>query len=199
MRYAGVYYSKMAIIGLVCVVMCIVSYGRNLREICTRKEWSKSFRKKPVPSLNSTLDIRSRITQIISTIQNGEVEMNNVKIEICNSAKKKSTRSSHNLGNAIRLTISLMIATAVSYIGNLLYVFTLMVKMLNPKMFQQSILPVYNILTLGYFVNNAINPLVFCLLDRSFRHQCLKLYGNIFSKKNISQAKNWFNLLSNTN
>ncbi|CAC5410846.1 unnamed protein product [Mytilus coruscus] len=171
--------------GLFCIVMSVVSYGRILHEICTRKKWRKSLRKKTVPSLNSTSDIRSETTQVISTIQNAEVKINNMQIEICKKAKKTSSRSSHNLGNAIRLTVSLMIATAVSYVGNLLYVFTLMYRMLNPKIYHTHIRPVSFILVRAYFINNAINPFVFCLMDRTFRQEFLKLYKNICSKKNI--------------
>ncbi|CAC5425189.1 unnamed protein product [Mytilus coruscus] len=69
-RHTGVYYSITLLIGLVCVVLCIVSYGIILCKISTRKEWRKSLRKKPIPSGNSTSDIRSETTQVISTIQN---------------------------------------------------------------------------------------------------------------------------------
>ncbi|XP_052086624.1 olfactory receptor 4K17-like [Mytilus californianus] len=185
-EYLGIYYSITLFIGLVCVVMCIVSYGRILQDICTRKKWRKSIRKRSVSSLNSTSDIRSGTTQITSTIQNEAVKLNKLQAGTCDRANKKSTRSSHNLGNAIRLTISLMIATAVSYIGNMLYVFTKMVHILNPKMYKNSIRPVSDIIGRGFFVNNATNPVVFCLLDRTFRQECLKLYGKICSEKNNS-------------
>ncbi|XP_052086510.1 cholecystokinin receptor type A-like [Mytilus californianus] len=171
-RHTGVYYSITLLIGLVCVVLCIVSYGIILCKINTRKEWRKSLGKKPIPSGNSTMDTRSETTQVISTIQNGEVKVNPVQTEIRDRANRKSTSSSRNLRNAIRLTISLMIATAVSYIGNLLYVFTKMVQMLNPKMYQNSIKPVSDILVRGYFINNVSNPIVFSLLDRTFRQEC---------------------------
>ncbi|XP_052086435.1 5-hydroxytryptamine receptor 2B-like [Mytilus californianus] len=185
-RHIGVYYSIVSFIGLVCVVMCIFSYGKILHGICTRKEWRKSIRKKSVSSLNSTSDIRSGTTQLTSTIHNEAVKLNELQTGTCDRANRKSTRSSHNLGNSIRLTISLMIATAVSYIGNMLYVITKMVQILNPKMHQNSIRPIFDIIKRGYFVNNASNPIVFCVLDRNFRQECLKLYGKICPKKNIS-------------
>ncbi|CAC5425188.1 unnamed protein product [Mytilus coruscus] len=154
-----------------------------MREICTRKEWRKSLKRKPVPSFNSTSDIRLGTTQVISTIENGEVKVNQVQTEILDRASRKSARSSHNLRNVIRLNISFMIATAVSYIGHLLYVFTNIVQMLNPKMYQNSIQPVSDILVRGYFINNVSNPIVFSLLDISFRQEFLKLYGKI-SRRN---------------
>lgn len=180
---AGVYYIITLVIGLVCVGMCIVSYGRILCQICTQKKWRKSLRKKPVPFFNSASDIRLGTTKVISTIENGEVKKNQVQTEIFDRPSKKSPRSSHNLGNATRLTISLMIATAVSYTGHLLYVFRSIVQMLNPKMYQNSILPVSDILVRAYFINNVSNPIVFSLFDKSFRQECLKLYGKI-SRRN---------------
>ncbi|XP_063408172.1 cholecystokinin receptor type A-like [Mytilus trossulus] len=174
---AGVYYSIIVVIGSVNTVMCIVLYGRILRKICTRKEWRKSLGKnKTVPSLNITLEISSGTTQI--TCQNGEEKIDELHTRMANSEKKKVTRSTHNLENAIRLTISLMIATAISYIGYMVHNFTFMVIMLNPKMYQNIGRPASNILVRGYFVNNAANPIVFCLLDSTFRQECLKLYGN---------------------
>ncbi|XP_052086623.1 high-affinity lysophosphatidic acid receptor-like [Mytilus californianus] len=170
----GVYYSILVIIGSVGTVMCIVSYGRILCKICTRKDWRESLGKKT----DSSSNLSSETTKVISTIQNGEEKIMKVHIE-----KKKATRSSHNLGNAIQLTTSLMIATAISYIGYMLHVFTDIVKMLNPKMYQNIVRQVSQILLRGYFVNNAANPIVFCLLDRTFRQECLKLYGKTFWKK----------------
>ncbi|XP_071141906.1 neuropeptide Y receptor type 5-like [Mytilus edulis] len=38
-------------------------------------------------------------------------------------------------------------------------------------MYQNIVRPVSNILVRGYFVNNAANPIVFCLLDRTFRQE----------------------------
>ncbi|CAC5417954.1 CCKAR [Mytilus coruscus] len=187
-RYVGVYYSILVFIGSANVVLCIVSYGKILCKICTRKDWRESLGKKPDSSSNIPSEIRSGTTQVISTIPNGEEKINKEHIEISYSEKKKATRSKHNLGNAIRLTISLMIATAISYLGYMLFVFTFMVMMLNRKMYQNIVRPVYNILVHGYFVNNAANPIVFCLLDSTFRQECLKLYGKIFLKKNISPA-----------
>ncbi|CAG2254117.1 CCKAR [Mytilus edulis] len=148
-----------------------------------RKEWRKSIRKKPVSSVISTSDIRSETTRITSTIHNEAVELNKLQTGTCDRTNKKPTRSSHNLGNAIRLTISLMIATGVSYIGNMLYVFTKMVQILNHTMYQNHIRPISDIIGRGYFVNNASNPIIFCLLDRTFRHECMKLYGKICPKK----------------
>ncbi|CAC5408674.1 unnamed protein product [Mytilus coruscus] len=103
----------LSVIGLVCVVMCIVSYGRILHAICTRKEWRKSIRKKSVPASNSTSDIRSGTTQVTSTIHREAVKLNKLQTGTSDRANQKPTRSSHNLGNAIRLTISLRIATGL--------------------------------------------------------------------------------------
>ncbi|XP_076084226.1 cholecystokinin receptor type A-like [Mytilus galloprovincialis] len=183
MKYLGSYYSIVLFIGLVCVAMCIFSYGRILHVICTRKEWRKSIRKKSVSSVISTSDIRSETTRVTSTIHNEAVELNKLQTGTCDRTNKKLTRSSHNLGNAIRLTISLIIATGVSYIGNMLYVFTKMVQILNHTMYQNHIRPIADIIGRGYFVSNASNPIVFCLLDRTFRQECIKLYRKICPKK----------------
>ncbi|XP_052086509.1 5-hydroxytryptamine receptor 2B-like [Mytilus californianus] len=187
-RYVGVYYSILVIISSAGAVMCIVSYGNILCKIYTRKDWRESLGKKPDSSSNKPSEISSGTTLVISTIPHGEEKLNNVHTEISYSEKNKATRSKHNLGNAIRLTISFMIATAISYLGYMLYVFTFMVIMLNPKMYQNIVQPVSNILLRGYFVNNAANPIVFCLFDRTFRQECLELYGKIFLKKTISPA-----------
>ncbi|CAC5391644.1 unnamed protein product [Mytilus coruscus] len=119
------------IIGSAGTVICIVSYGRILCKICTRKDWRESSGKKP----DSSSKLPSETTNVISTFQNGEEKINKVHIKISNIEKKKATRSSHNLGNAIQLTISLMNATAISYIRYMLNAFTLMANMLNPKMY----------------------------------------------------------------
>ncbi|VDI63433.1 cholecystokinin B receptor [Mytilus galloprovincialis] len=185
---AGGYYSIVGSIGLVCVVVCIVSYGRILYEICTQKEWRKSLREKSNSSSISPSNIRSGVAQVTSSIQNEELQISELQTGCVDRTKKKSTNSSHNLGNAIQLTISLVIATAVSLIGYLVYVFTKMVDIMNPKIYKNIIQKVSNILLRGYFVNNAANSIVFCLFDRTFRQECLKLYGKIFVKKKISPA-----------
>ncbi|XP_063408171.1 uncharacterized protein LOC134691534, partial [Mytilus trossulus] len=107
MRAAGCYYSIVLVIGLGCVVVCIISYGRILYEICSQKEWRKSQRKKSNSFSNSPSNIRSEVAQVTSSIQNEEFQINNLQTGCGNRTKKKCTNSSHNLGNAIQLTINL--------------------------------------------------------------------------------------------
>ncbi|CAG2254118.1 cholecystokinin receptor type A-like [Mytilus edulis] len=187
-RNAGAYYSIVLVIGLVCVFVCIVSYGRILYEICSQREWRKSQREKSNSSSYSASNIRSEIAQVTSSIQNEELQIKKLQTGCGDKTKKKCIKSSHNLGNAIQLTINLLIATAISLIGYLVYVVTKMVEISYPNIFKNIIKTVSNILLHGYFVNNAANSIVFFLLDRTFRQECLKLYGKIFLKKHISPA-----------
>lgn len=67
-RYIGVYYSILVIIGSAGTVMCIGSYGRIMCKICTRKNWRASFRK----NTDSRSNLPSYTTKVKSTIQNVE-------------------------------------------------------------------------------------------------------------------------------
>jgi hypothetical protein len=58
-----------------------------------------------------------------------------------------------------------------------------MVRIANPVLFNSSISPVREILLRAVFINNAVNPVVYCLLDNTFRTECLKLYKKTMCAK----------------
>ena len=54
---------------------------------------------------------------------------------------------------------------------------TLLVQVANPTLlYKSSTRPVTEILFRAVFINNAANPVVYCLLDNTFRTECVKLY-----------------------
>ncbi|XP_052086437.1 cholecystokinin receptor type A-like [Mytilus californianus] len=175
---AGIYY--IIILSTLCsvfAVVCIVSYGRVLWDICNGIKIRKSLRGNSNSSFNSPTHIRFGNTHVNSSIQNEEILTIHVPAE-----KGHRTNASYNLENSLRLTVSLMIATTVSYIAYMLFVCMIMIKLLNPKLYKTTIQPVTAILLRGYFGSNTSNAFVFCLFDRTFRQECLKLYWKIWSK-----------------
>ena len=71
---------------------------------------------------------------------------------------------------------SLIVAITVSHLGYALYVSTILAEITFSTIYKSSIRPVRAILFRAYFINTAANPVVFCLLDNTFRTECLKLY-----------------------
>ncbi|CAC5391645.1 CCKAR [Mytilus coruscus] len=175
---AGIYY--IIILSTLCsvfAVVCIVSYGRVLWDICNGIKIRKSLRGKSSSSFNSPTHTRFGNTHVNSSIQNEEIQTIHVPAEMGHR-----TNTSHNLENSLRLIVSLVIATTVSYIAYMLFVCMIMVKLLNPKLYKTTIQPVTAILLRGYFGSNTSNAFVFCLFDRNFRQEWLKLYRKIRSK-----------------
>lgn len=93
-------------------------------------------------------------------------------------------RSTYDRGR--RLTISLMIATAISYVGFLLFLTAAYIQVSNPDLFTTFIGPVTTILYRAAFINNAVNPVVYFLADDRFRSECFTLYQRC-SKRKIKQ------------
>lgn len=174
---AGMYY--IIILSTLCsvfAIVCIVSYARILWDICNGIKTRKSLRGKSNSSFNSATHIRFRNDNVNSSIQNEEIQTIHIPAEIA-----YRTTASHNLKNALRLTVGLIIATTVSYIAYMLFVCMMMVKMLNPTLYKTTVQPVTVVLLRGYFGSNTSNAFVFCLFDKTFRQECLKLYRKICS------------------
>ncbi|KAK3095953.1 hypothetical protein FSP39_021276 [Pinctada imbricata] len=86
---------------------------------------------------------------------------------------------------AIRNTLTLMVASAFSYIGLLPIILRAIIRIVNEDTYDridEALGPVgKNILIRGYFLNNVVNPFVYCFMDRCFRKGLTKLYRPILS------------------
>ncbi|CAG2244387.1 CCKAR [Mytilus edulis] len=189
LRTAVSYSGVVILLSTICVIICVVIYGKILYVICTQMKKEKKRKDKPnhYHVNESTSDLKSFNTQAISTINNSEVELRNVQTEVTGKSKDKSSKTASKYKKGRRLTISLIVATAVSYAGYLIYVFTILVKITNPRLYENSIRPATAILLRAYFINNASNPIVFCLIDKTFRKECLKLYKKTICAKKLFQ------------
>ena len=176
MRTAGVYIGIVIILSTACCVICAVVYGKILFVICVQiKKESKDMAKSNNYKMDISSELTSKETQQVSTSQLSDVPSISSSLEkIVPSPVKTHKRSKYEKGR--QLTTSLIVATAVSYIGYILYASTILVKIANPTLYKSSIRPVTAILLRAYFINNAANPVVFCLLDNTFRTECVKLY-----------------------
>ena len=183
--YAGV----VVLLSTICCIICVAIYTKILRVILNQMRKERDKQKKQIPTkAESSTDLRSQETSVslvqISVIGNDNVSKD-TKGKIKNGIQKDTpTRKESKYDKGRQLTISLIVATAVSYFGYLLYVSTFLVKLLNPKLYKNSIQPITAILLRAFFVNNAANPIVFCFIDKTFRSECLRLHRKFF-KRNI--------------
>jgi hypothetical protein len=188
MRTTGVYTGIVILLSTACCVICAVVYGKILFVICVQM---KKERKDKAKSNNYQMDVSSELTsketQQVSTSQLNDVPSISSSLgKNVPSPVKTHKRSKYEKGR--QLTISLIVATAVSYLGYILYASTILVKIVNPTLYKSSIRPVTGILLRGYFINNAANPVVFCLLDNTFRTECVKLYKKTICAKCLSKT-----------
>jgi hypothetical protein len=183
MNTAGVYTGIVTILSTACFGTCAVAYGKILFVIYVQ---IKKDRKDKAKSSNHKMDISSELTSK-ETQQVSSSQLNDVP-SISSSLGKNvptpvKTHKRSKYENGRKLTISLIVATFVSYLGNIMFVSTIMVKIGNPVLFKSSISPVRAILLRTVFINNAVNPVVYCLLDNTFRTECLKLYKKTMCAK----------------
>ena len=177
MSTVGAYIGIVILLSTAGCGICAVVYGKILFGICIQM---KKERKNRAKSSNHKMDISSELTsketQQVSTNQLNDVPSispslgENVPIPV-----KFHKRSPYEKGR--QLTTSLIVATAVSYLGYIMFACTLLVQVANPTLlYKSSIRPVTEILFRAVFINNAANPVVYCLLDNTFRTECVKLY-----------------------
>ena len=89
------------------------------------------------------------------------------------------------LDRSKQITLMFLVATAVSYLGYLPYLFLTIIRAGSKPTYNsisQTIGPLNDILVRGYFINNATNPLVYCFLDARFRHECKEFYKKLFHR-----------------
>ena len=187
-RTAVVYTGIVILMSTACCVICTVVCGKILFVICVQM---KKERKDKAKSNNYQMDISSELTsketQQVSTSQLNDVPSISSSLgENVPSPAKTRKRSKYENGR--QLTISLLVATAVSYSGYIMFVSTILVNIANPTLDKSSIRPVTAILLRAVFINNAVNPVIYCLLDNTFRTECLKLYKKTFCAKHLSKT-----------
>ena len=188
MSTVGVYAGIAILFSTACGVTCAVVYGKLLFVICVQM---KKERKDKAKSNNYQMDISSELTsketQQVSISQLNDVPSISSSLgENVPSPAKTHKRSKYENGQ--QLTISLLVATAVSYSGYIIFVTTNLVNIANPTLGKSSIRPVTAILLRAVFINNAANPVMYCLLDNTFRTECLKLYKKTFCAKYLSKT-----------
>jgi len=186
MHTADVYTGIVIILSIACSVICAVVYGKLLFVICVQM---KKERKDMAKSSNYEMDISSELTSK-DTQQVSSIQLNDVP-SISSSLGKNvpspvKTHKRSKYEKCRQLTTSLIVATAVSYLGYTIYASTILVKIANPTLYKNSIRPVSAILLRAYFINNAANPVVFCFLDNTFRTECVKLYKKTMCAKYLS-------------
>jgi len=172
----GVYTGIVILLSSACCDICAVTYGKILFVICVQM---KKERKDKAKSSNHRMDISSELTsketQQVSSSQLNDMPSTSSSLG-GNVPTPVKTHKRSKYENGRQPTISLIVATAVSYLGNIMFASTILVRIANPVLFKNSIRPVTAILLRAFFINNAANPVVFCLLDNTFRTECVKLY-----------------------
>ncbi|CAG2244383.1 unnamed protein product [Mytilus edulis] len=95
LRTAVSYSGVVILLSTICVIICVVIYGKILYVICTQMKKEKKRKEKPnhYHINESTSDLKSFNTQAISTINNSEVELRNVQTEGTGKSKDKSSKT----------------------------------------------------------------------------------------------------------
>lgn len=81
-----------------------------------------------------------------------------------------------NFDRGRRLTITLIIATAVSCLGNIVFLSAGLIQVTNPNLYQTAKGTFTIILFRFVFINNAVNPVVYVTADDRFRSECIAVY-----------------------
>ena len=185
-KAAGLYAGVVILLSTVCFLVSVVIYGKILYMICTQmKRERERLGKANQYQMNLSTDATSKETQEISTLSHvvdSQSKSGSLTPGVSNIETKEKSHKRSKYEKGRQLTKSLIVATGISYLGYLIYVATIMVKLVNPQLYENSIRPATAILLRAYFINNAVNPVVFCLLDVTFRNECKILYKNGFSK-----------------
>ncbi|KAK3085848.1 hypothetical protein FSP39_009608 [Pinctada imbricata] len=84
--------------------------------------------------------------------------------------------------NTMRITLMLLVATSMSYLGYIPAIMTEIVKAANAYTLSKDIYKAMNILTRSFYLNNAVNPIVFFLMDKRLRKDARKMYKKIWRK-----------------
>jgi hypothetical protein len=169
----GVYTGIVTILSTACFGICAVAYGKILFVICVQIKKDR---------MDISSELTSKETQQVSSSQLNDVPSTSSSLG-GNVPTHVKTHKRSKYENGRQLTISLIVATFVSYLGYIMFVSTIMVKIANPVLFKSSIRPVRAILLRAFFINSAANPVVYCLLDNTFRTECLKLYKKTMCAK----------------
>ena len=88
------------------------------------------------------------------------------------------------LHRAVRNTLMLMVASFISYCGMLPVIVLSIIRNVDPKIYgviKSELGVVMTILVRGFFLNNVVNPYVYCFMDSKFRKECKALYSAISS------------------
>ena len=140
-------------------------YTRILYTICT--QMSKTRERKniftPTKPSSNLKPSDSQTTIKVNTKPSNEITIRHVK------------QKSRDYDNGRQLTISLMTATTISYAGSIVFISIVLLQVTNPNLYMRIEGTMTSILYRFFFLNNAVNPVVFCFLDRRFREECLSI------------------------
>lgn len=189
-RVAGSYVGIVMLLSIICCITCVVVYGKITLIIIRQIRKDRERHNRQVPNLSgSVTDLQSQETSVTYT---GTVQMSTIE-NIRDTSMAKGTNSQNQNKNGVskqkrsrydkgrQLTISLIVATVVWFLGILLYGTTILVKQIDRELYNKSIRSVTAILLRAYFINNAANPVVFCFIDNSFRAECFRFYTRCFN------------------
>ena len=101
------------------------------------------------------------------------------------SLRKGSVQNDKNMDRAVRNTVTLMVATILSYVGVIPIILRGIIRLADEDTYQDidDFLgsTAKNIIIRGYFLNNVVNPFVYCFMDKKFRRGLVSMYKDIWS------------------
>lgn len=146
-------------------IAMFIIYMKILFIILSQKRKEKERRK-------NTLLLESSST----ALESGDSQ---IKSEVNSESADEATNTKEDGGiydRGRRLTITLMVATGVSYVGYLVFISTVIVQVTNPTLYKTIDGSTTALLLRSIFINNAANPVVFSFMDARFRSECISIY-----------------------
>ena len=99
-----------------------------------------------------------------------------------NTLDRKAQRAKIRLDRTMHITLMLLVATLISYLG---YIPTIVTGILNSvdkstaDAMDASLGTVTAILTRGFYLNHVVNPIVFFFMDKKMRKDAKRMYKNV--------------------
>ncbi|CAC5392978.1 unnamed protein product [Mytilus coruscus] len=166
-------------------LVCTVAYIQIIKVIRTQLEIEHNRSKS-----NSLWETRfaaekseqnSRRASLKEKVENLEISENTCNNSDTLSRTPKSPREKR-YKDSWTITMMIMIATGISFVGYILHFCAVIMKTTFRPETLDKIRPVYILIIRGYFLQSAIHPLIYCIVNKTFRKEGKTVYRKTINR-----------------
>ncbi|KAK3085668.1 hypothetical protein FSP39_006914 [Pinctada imbricata] len=128
-------------------------------------------------TLDSKKSILSRLKSVTS--KNGSLKRSQSAVD------KNAERARSKLDRTMHITLMLLVATAISYLGYIPAIISGILTAIgsdNTDKSKTEVEKLMAILTRGFYLNHVVNPIVFFFMDKKLRKDARKMYRNFWKR-----------------